>query len=134
MTASSACLSRSRRAGPWRFTLDELEDDALADPAILALCDRVGYQHDETSAFPRYYSGELRVRTTDGRELAHREAVNRGADSRPLSESDVRDKFMSNAQRVITAGQAEQIWQAVMDIDRAPDLGALTAVLGVQGD
>jgi 2-methylcitrate dehydratase PrpD len=117
-----------------RFTLDELEDEALNDPAILALCDRVGYQHDETSAFPRYYSGELRVKTTDGRELAHREAVNRGADSRPLSEADVRDKFMSNAQRVIDTQQAEQVWQAVMNLDKAPDLNALTAVLGAQGD
>jgi 2-methylcitrate dehydratase PrpD len=117
-----------------RFTLDELEDDALNDPAILALCDRIGYEHDETSAYPRYYSGELRVKTSDGRELAHREAVNRGADSRPLSEADVHDKFMSNAQRVIDAAQAEQVWQAVMNLDQAPDLGALTAVLGAQGD
>ncbi len=116
-----------------RFTLDELEDEALADPEILALCDRVDYQHDPDSAFPRYYSGELRLTTKDGRELRHREAVNRGADSRPLSADDVREKFTSNAQRVISADHAEEIWQAVMSLDTAPHLGALTAVLGTRG-
>jgi len=51
-----------------------------------------------------------------------------------LSEADVREKFMSNAQRAIDAAQAEEVWQAVMDLDQSPDLSALTSVLGAQGD
>ena len=40
-----------------RFTLAELEEDALNDREILALCDRISYQHDPDSHYPKYYSG-----------------------------------------------------------------------------
>jgi 2-methylcitrate dehydratase PrpD len=115
-----------------RFTLDELDDDALADQDTLALCDRVNWETDPDSAFPRYYSGELVINTTDGRTLRHREAVNRGADARPLSEADVRDKFLSNARRAFSADRAERLWAAVMQLDSAADISAITAALGTE--
>ena len=108
-----------------RFTLDELEEEALGDPAILGLCDRVSHARDPDSAFPRYFSGEIRIRTRDGRELRHREAINRGADQRALGPDDVREKFMSNALRVTSEATAENLWQAVMALDSAPDMTAL---------
>jgi 2-methylcitrate dehydratase PrpD len=108
-----------------RFTLDELEEEALGDPAILRLCDRVTHARDPDSAFPRYFSGEIRIRTRDGRELRHREAINRGADERALGVDDVREKFMRNALRVTDKATAENLWQAVLALDSAPDMNAL---------
>lgn len=88
-------VAASLRAG--RFGLAELEDGALADPQTLALAAKVGYRVDPDSGFPRHYSGELVVRLADGAELRHREAVNRGAADRPLSNAEVEAKFMDNA-------------------------------------
>ena len=88
-------LAASLRAG--KFGLAELEAGALADPQTLALAAKVGYRVDPDSGFPKHYSGEVIVRLADGRELRHREAVNRGAADRPLSNPEVEAKFMDNA-------------------------------------
>ena len=41
-----------------RFTLAELEPEALSDERILRLCDLVDYEVDARSTFPRHYTGE----------------------------------------------------------------------------
>ncbi len=112
-----------------RFTLAELEEDALSDPGILALCDRVSFGHDEESEYPRYYSGALVVETRDGRELKHRETINRGAQGRVLSAAEVRSKFDDNVARALDGTWAERLWRAVMGLDEAEDLTALDAAL-----
>jgi 2-methylcitrate dehydratase PrpD len=88
-------VAASLRAG--KFGLVELEPAALADEATLALAAKVGYRVDPDSGFPKHYSGELIVRLADGRELRHRESVNRGAADRPLGNAEVEAKFMDNA-------------------------------------
>ena len=114
-----------------RFTLDELEADALADPAIGALCQKVDYAPDPDSGFPEFFSGELVVETRDGRTLRHREQVNRGAQGRPLSEADVMTKFFDNADRRIAREQAEGIAEAVLALDEPEArLGTLLERLG----
>src|SRR5689334_14345093 len=45
-----------------RFTLAELEPETLSDPAVLALADKVEYEVDAGSNFPRSYAGELVAR------------------------------------------------------------------------
>ena len=87
-------VAASLRAG--KFGLAELEDGALADPATLELAAKVGYRADPDSRFPQHYSGEVIVRLDDGRELRHRESVNRGAADRPLSNDEVEAKFLQN--------------------------------------
>ena len=112
-----------------RFTLTELEEEALGDPLTLALAQKIGYEIDTDSAYPRYYSGEVVVRLKDGRELRHREAQNRGSDARPLSEQDIVDKFHDNARRVMSAAQAERVVDAVLGLEKAESLGALLAAV-----
>jgi 2-methylcitrate dehydratase PrpD len=112
-----------------KFTLDELEDDALRDPTILDLCSKARYEVDPTSPFPRYYGGEVVVRTKDGRELRHREEHNRGSDKNPLATADILAKFRDNAGRVFDAAKTDQVIDAVMGLDKAPNLDALAAAL-----
>lgn len=115
----AAALSRGR------FTLDELDPNAFNDPAILELCDRVTYEVDEQSNYPRYYSGEVTVRTKDGREVTHREVHNRGSDANPLTTADLEEKFFANATRCVSRDRAQQVLDLVMKLDRAPDLTEL---------
>lgn len=116
-----------------RFTLDELEDDALRDPATLELAKRVSYQLDDRSLFPKYYSGAITIRTRDGRELTHREDHNRGSDANPLSAADIIEKFHANAARAIARPRAEAIADAVMGLESAPGIDALVASLASAG-
>ena len=100
-----------------RFGLPDLEPEAFADPAALALMDKVHYQVDPDSGFPRHYSGEVIVTLKDGRELRHREAINRGAADRPLSSDDIVAKFLENALTAVAPQRAQAILNAVLDLD-----------------
>ena len=119
----AAALHRSQ------FTLDELEDDALGDPAILMLADRVNYEVDRVSTFPRHYTGEIIVTTRGGRTFQHREAVNRGNGERPLSEAAIIEKFRANAGRAVSRERAGRIETAVLSLDETLDVRTLANAL-----
>jgi 2-methylcitrate dehydratase PrpD len=114
-----------------RFTLAELDGAALADPAILALADKVGYEVNPDSAYPRYYDGELVARLQDGRTVRHREAMNRGSDGNPIPPADIVDKFWGNATRALSRHRAQRVLDAVMALDRAADLGELAGAVAL---
>ena len=113
-----------------RFTLDELEDDALGDPAILALADRVNYEIDPVTTFPRHYTGEVIVTTRGGRSFRHREAINRGNGERPLSEAAIIEKFRANAARAVSHDRARQVETLLLSLDEAADTRAVADRLG----
>jgi len=112
------------------FTLVELEETALKDEQILSLAAKVDYAIDPNSTFPRHYGGEVVVRTRDGRELRHREAVNRGSADRPLSNADIVDKFVSNAAYGASPQEALQVRKAILGMDESAPARALADVLG----
>lgn len=112
-----------------RFTLEELEESAWTDPEILDLAARVTHEPDPDSAFPTYFSGEVVVTTTDGRELRHREQVNRGAGERPLGEADVVEKFRGTASLALSDGRVEEVARAVLALDECDDVRDFAAVL-----
>ncbi len=102
------------------FTLDALEPDAMADPAVCALAKRVDYAIDPDSTFPRHYTGEVVVEFESGEVLRRREAINRGNADRPLSNAEIEAKYFDNAARDFTRGEAERIRDAVLALDAAP--------------
>ena len=105
-----------------RFTLAELTAAAIADPATLALAERVHYEVDPRSGFPDFYSGELVVGLRDGRVLRRREHENRGAATRPLSSADILAKFEDNMRSAGAAGRAAEIAGIMLALEDAPDM------------
>lgn len=106
----SAALTRGR------FTLAELEDDALGDAAILDLAQKVRVSEDPDSAFPAAYSGAVEIELADGRVLRHREQVNRGHDERPLTNAEVVAKFRETIGRVAPDATADRVLNAVLSL------------------
>lgn len=119
----SAALTRGR------FTLDELDPESYTDPGILALCDKVRYEETIETLFPRYFSGTVVVRTKDGRELKHYQKYNLGSDGNPITAENVIEKFWSNATRAVSRQRAQRVLDAVMGLDRAPDMRELEAAV-----
>ena len=109
----------------------ELEPEALNDPEILALAERVSYDADPESQFPKYFSGGVVITLKDGRVLTHVEKINRGAGDRALTGEEIAAKFMENAELAVSRGRAEAVRDAVLDLERhsardlARALGAL---------
>ena len=108
--AVSAALARGR------FTLAELEDEALADPEILALARKVEVVDDHEGLVPDAYSGRVEIELADGRVVAHREQVNRGHDQRPLTNAEIVEKFEGTIGRVADAATAERVRAAVLSL------------------
>src|SRR3954468_1225846 len=100
-----------------RFTLAELEPDALNDETILRICDLVDYEVDARSTFPRHYTGEVKISLRDGRVLVHREALNRGCADRPLSNAEIVEKYTANARLRLSARQTAEVQEAVLGLD-----------------
>ncbi len=112
-----------------RFTLAELEEQAITDPEILDLCAKVSYEIDPDSAYPKYYSGEVLVETLDGQILRHREHINRGSADKPLSTEALEFKFMENAMRTISREQAERVRDLILTLDDLTELATLSETL-----
>lgn len=112
-----------------RFTLAELEPDALSDEAILNLVDRVRCTPLEASRYPDYYSGEVRIETQSGEVFSKRNTIHRGSDQRPLVRGDVEQKFFANCEGVIDEAQAHEIAQAVFALPQSESLLPLRELL-----
>jgi len=96
--------------------LADLADECLVDPELLELAAKVSYQNDPNPTFPKYFHGEVVIKTKDGRTFAKREDVNRGADERPLSAQEVEAKFRDNMELVADNNVADRVFNAVMSL------------------
>ena len=117
-----------------RFTLADLEDAARLDSEVLSLAQRIECAHDERSHYPDAFSGGVKITLTDGTELEHFEAVNRGAAGQLLSAEQVKAKFLDNCALTIPTDDAEQLWTAMMNLDEMNDVAELTALLRTQAN
>jgi len=105
--------------------IDDFTPAAIADPAVLALAQRVECRPDPNANYPHSFPGRLRLRLRDGRTLERDEPVNRGSAERPLSDGDVRHKFGRNAELALPAAQVDKLRAAVEHLDAAPSLREL---------
>lgn len=101
-----------------RMSFAELSTEALADEKIQALAQRVGYDADPGSLYPKYLSGGVTIRTRDGRTLTRMEPYHRGSGERVLGNEDIIAKFMDNAEMAIPRDKAERLRDAILGCER----------------
>ena len=116
------------------FSLADLEDAARMDPEVLSLAQRVVCAHDARSRYPDTFSGGVKITLTDGTELEHFEAVNRGAEGQLLPAEQVKAKFLDNCALTIPADRAEQLWNVMLNLDEMNDVAELTALLRTESN
>jgi len=117
-----------------RLGLKELEPAAYRDAGARALMDRVTYEIDADSTFPRHYTGEVRLVLDDGTILVHRESVNRGHAERPLSNDEVREKFFDNASLHFSRAHVQAVCDQVLALDRLDSVERLEDLLAREPD
>jgi 2-methylcitrate dehydratase PrpD len=76
--------------------LDAFTDDAVRDPATLAVAARVRYQIDPANPYPHNYTGHIRAVLRDGRTIEERQPHLRGGAREPLTRTDIEEKFVLN--------------------------------------
>lgn len=96
--------------------LDDFSAEALADPLLRGLAERVEVVADEaaTARFPTAFAAVLRVTTHAGEVLEHRVDCSRGGPEHPLSRGELLGKFRLNALRALPADRTGQLLDAVV--------------------
>ncbi len=77
--------------------LGDFTDEAVQDPAVLALAGKVRYAIDPKNPYPRNFTGHIRATLSDGRIIEERQPHMRGGAHEPLTRDDIVDKFSMNA-------------------------------------
>jgi 2-methylcitrate dehydratase PrpD len=108
-------------------------EETVRDPRLLALAAKIKYVIDPDNPYPGNYTGHLKARLKDGREIEERQPHLRGGVHEPLPRQDIEAKFFANAAfGGFPRAQAEAARQAVARLFPGPagqpiDLKALRA-------
>ena len=117
----ACCLIRGR------FGLEHLESASYSDPGLIALAHKVDYEVDPNPGFPKSRSGEVIVKTTDGRTLSRRENI---LPDEPASDEQIIDKFMDSAASAMSIARARHLRDAILDIENVEDMRCFGTLLG----
>ena len=114
-----------------KLGLKELQTQALIEPDVLALMDKTSYEVDPLSTFPKHYTGEVQVTCRDGQVLKHRVDINRGNPDAPISNEDIKAKFLENCSLHLSAMKAQRLFDVIMDIDKQQDCLELEQLMAI---
>jgi len=117
----ACCLIRGR------FGLEHLESASYSDPGLIALAHKVDYEVDPNPGFPKSRSGEVIVKTTDGRTLSRRENI---LPDEPASDEQIIDKCMRSAASAMSIARARHLRDAILDIENVEDMRCFGTLLG----
>src|SRR5690348_4468732 len=76
--------------------LDAFTDEAVRDPAVLALAAKVRYVIDPDNPYPNAFTGHIRAVLNDGGVVEERQPHFRGGAQEPLTRADLEEKFRLN--------------------------------------
>jgi 2-methylcitrate dehydratase PrpD len=77
--------------------LEQFTDERVLDPRVRDLAAKVGYVIDPDNEYPRNFTGHIRARLKDGSVREVRRGHMRGGQHEPLTDQDIRRKFLDNA-------------------------------------
>jgi 2-methylcitrate dehydratase PrpD len=127
-TVAAALMGNGGGLGLW---LDDFSDERAGDPRYLELAAKVRcVANPECDAiFPNQFPALLRVKTRDGRWLEERVMANRGGPDNPLSEDELKTKFLLNAMRRLNKDAAHSLAETILHLTEIP-VGRLCSELG----
>ena len=105
----------------------------FADPRVRALMRRItvfvdpSIQGEDGDAL---YAHHLTVKLKDGRQFYSVATIVGGDVRKPLSRAEVLTKYRDNARRVLAAAEIEESIAILERLERCPDIGRLTALMG----
>jgi 2-methylcitrate dehydratase PrpD len=106
-------------------TSESFTAQAIADPQVLALADKVHYEFDPLYDEGAALRGWLQVRQTDGRTFLRSTLASRGTPENPWGRADIVDKFLRNAIPIIGVNQAHSLVEMTATLPHSNDAGPL---------
>jgi 2-methylcitrate dehydratase PrpD len=121
-------LARSIYDGP--PTIDAFTDEAIAEPAVLALAGRISMEVDPS--FDNASGGRparVTVRLKDGRSVSRQVDFPKGNPESPFSPDELRDKFRSCARHALDDKTAAEALDKLDRLEMLEDVRSLTRIL-----
>jgi 2-methylcitrate dehydratase PrpD len=111
--------------------VDEFTDETVADPVIQAMIERTTVHQDEElyAKAENSMPGGVTVRTRDGRELTREVLYPKGNPANPMSDGELKAKFMDMAERVLGHDQADELYERARDLSGVDDVSELAPLL-----
>jgi len=109
--------------------LDAYGDEQRSDPRLAAMIGRIHLHID-----PQLSSEgepEVTLVTPQGERRSLSVEIALGAPANPVSDEQLKQKFMSLAKRVIPPTQAEKLWALTLNLEQHSDIGEMVALLNV---
>lgn len=108
-----------------RLGKDAYGPEALENPEILQLADRVRIEADPSFPGPERFKGAVRIVLKDGSVVGAVEEHNRGSAENPMKPEDIVAKFDENAAGILDESRRRGLVDAVLSLEAAGDAGAL---------
>ncbi|MEO8441221.1 MAG: MmgE/PrpD family protein [Betaproteobacteria bacterium] len=102
--------------------------ETLANPAVLALAEKIDYREDTEAPGRDQFKGWVIVETNDGRHLERIEQYNRGSSQYPMSKEDMQAKFRDNASFMLKPERIEEAIRLVDSLEKLDDVRELIAL------
>ncbi len=112
-----------------RAGLAEFTDEAVRDPEVLRVAERVTYELDAAIDYPRQFVGDVQVTLADGRVIRERQDRPRGGPGAPMTREELEAKFRGNARLALPEGRVEQLIRGVNGLAAAGRLADVLASL-----
>jgi 2-methylcitrate dehydratase PrpD len=115
--------------------LDGFAPEALSDPAVLRLAERVDYVSEPGAGLRESTQGHLKLQLRDGSIVEHRVEHPLGHPEQPLSEAQLVEKFVNcagRAQRPWSPERARRFAATILALDEAHDSSARVTLRELQ--
>ena len=112
--------------------VDQFTQDKVADPARIALAEKVQVLHDEsiTAKGPKFRQMvRVEVLLKDGTKMELTAQSPRGSESKFASAADIVDKFEKLAIHVLPKTQVEQLRDIMLELEKVRDAGQIARLL-----
>jgi 2-methylcitrate dehydratase PrpD len=109
--------------------VSDFTEEAIADPAVLAVAAKVVYETPEYPTYPQAFPGGVRVTLVTGETLAGDFPYQKGGPENPLSPAEVSAKFRGNAQLCISSASVDALEEAILSLEDQADVSAALAPL-----
>ena len=96
---------------------DSYSPEALADPAILSLAEKVEYRVDDSFPGPEQFKGEVTIELENGEHFTETEEYNRGSRQNPMTEDEITEKFNTNSASVLSSDQQQSLKEKILYLD-----------------
>ena len=109
----------------------DFTDEAIADPAVLAVARKVRYETRPYPTYPQAFPGGAVVRLADGTSFEADYPYQSGGPENPLSHDEVREKFRDNASLALADAAVEALEEALLSLEELDDVAAALAPLAL---